>query len=459
MVCMNELDLSEIVSLNARIADLQQRLKECQDDQDKVGAHSALLLELEALKAESSSFDLHDVGFSEQRGFCVKQLHLGDVEWIWECEIDGEFVKRAEARRVSGVGGSVLRCLLPVGSVSIEFEYGVSQNTKIAADIVGSDQQRYEVELQEGFLRTIVIDFEVCSEETFLQLECDDPSVKSLVFFGVTLVVDTRASGVLRNVNSLDVSTEAQTLEDIERLEGLRGRWEGEQIFVLGNGPSLNKTPLHLLEDQYVFAVNRISLLLERVNWRPTFFTAFDTTVVPDNSVEFRNLDVPYKFFSARYKRLLGESSNHYWYKAKGFYQGFRETFCPGATFTAFGGGGTITTIAIELAAFLGFRTINLVGVDLSYSIPETVLQTGGDQFGDGVGLYLESTENDDSNHFDPRYFGKGKKWHNPNVRDMRIGIARAANYAATHGILVQNATVGGTLDQIPRISLEELVR
>ena len=156
---------------------------------------------------------------------------------------------------------------------------------------------------------------------------------------------------------------------------------------------------------------------------------------------------------------VLPDVSNHYWYKAKGFYQGFRETFCPGATFTAFGGGGTITTIAIELAAFLGFRTINLVGVDLSYSIPETVLQTGGDQFGDGVGLYLESTEDDDSNHFDPRYFGKGKKWHNPNVRDMRIGIARAANYAATHGILVQNATVGGTLDQIPRISLEELVR
>ena len=92
----------------------------------------------------------------------------------------------------------------------------------------------------------------------------------------------------------------------------------------------------------------------------------------------------------------------------------------------------------------------------MSYTVPESVKQTGDDVFGDGVKLQLESTE-DDPNHFDPSYFGKGKKWHNPNVREMKIGFGRAAAYVERAGGRLLNATVGGELEQVPRVDFDSL--
>lgn len=253
------------------------------------------------------------------------------------------------------------------------------------------------------------------------------------------------------------ITGEPMTMTDADRLNGLRNKFAGERIFIMGNGPSLNKTPLDKLENEFVFGLNRISLLFDRVSWRPTFFTAFDVRVVPDNSDEFSNLDIEYKFFSARYKKLLGEKPNHYWHHTKGFYDGFESCFEPTVPFTGFGGGGTIAIIAIELAFFMGFKEIYLIGTDVSYSVPKTVIQSGKDVFGDGVKLNLESTKDDDQNHFDPRYFGAGKKWHNPNVRDMKIGFSRAASYIEQRGGRLLNATIGGELDQVQRVEFDSL--
>lgn len=253
------------------------------------------------------------------------------------------------------------------------------------------------------------------------------------------------------------VTREPLTLSDVDRLMSLHNKFRGERIFIMGNGPSLNRTPLEKLDGEFVFGLNRISLLFERVSWRPTFFAAFDIRVVPDNAEEFSALDIEYKFFSARYKKLLGEKSNHYWHHTKGFYEGFEPAFLPSVVYSGFGGGGTIGVMAAEMAFFMGFREIYLIGTDVSYSIPKTVEQAGKDEFGDGVKLELLSTRDDDANHFDPRYFGKGKKWHNPNVREMKIGFGRAAAYAERHGGRILNATVGGELEEVERVEFDSL--
>lgn len=253
------------------------------------------------------------------------------------------------------------------------------------------------------------------------------------------------------------VTGEPLKLADIARMHSLKGKFSGRRIFIMGNGPSLNRTPLELLEGEFVFGLNRISLLFDRIKWRPQFFTAFDVRVVPDNAKEFSELDIQYKFFSARYKKLLGEKSNHYWLHTKGFYDGFDGAFEPDVVYSGFGGGGTIAVSAIEIAFYMGFREIYLIGTDVSYAVPPTVVQSGADVFGDGVKLELQSTKDDDANHFDPRYFGAGKKWHNPNVRDMKIGFARAHSYIEERGGILRNATVGGALDEVPRVAFESL--
>jgi len=244
---------------------------------------------------------------------------------------------------------------------------------------------------------------------------------------------------------------------DIDRLYSLHNRFKGERIFIMGNGPSLNHTPLESLKDEYVFGLNRCSLLFPRISWRPTFYTAFDVRVVPDNAEEFSNIDIKYKFFSARYKRLLGLKENHYWHHVKAYYEGFSEAFTDHAPYLGFGGGGTIGVMAIELAFFMGFDPIYLIGTDVSYSVKSSVDQTGDAVHGDGIKLQLQSTEDDDDNHFDPRYFGKGKKWHNPNPSDMMIGFGRAYEYMKARDRSLLNATVGGKLNTVPRVNFESL--
>lgn len=46
----------------------------------------------------------------------------------------------------------------------------------------------------------------------------------------------------------------------------------GERIFIVGNGPSLEHTPLSLLQDEYSIAMNRIDNLFNKTSWRPTYY-------------------------------------------------------------------------------------------------------------------------------------------------------------------------------------------
>ena len=50
------------------------------------------------------------------------------------------------------------------------------------------------------------------------------------------------------------------------------------RCFVLGNGPSLNKTPLHLLENEYSWGVNQVHMIYPHTTWRPTHVTFAEMT-------------------------------------------------------------------------------------------------------------------------------------------------------------------------------------
>lgn len=55
-------------------------------------------------------------------------------------------------------------------------------------------------------------------------------------------------------------------------LADLRNKYEGERVFMIGNGPSLADTPLKLLEDEYTFAMNKINKIYSETSWRPSFY-------------------------------------------------------------------------------------------------------------------------------------------------------------------------------------------
>lgn len=245
--------------------------------------------------------------------------------------------------------------------------------------------------------------------------------------------------------------------EDQKRLLDLHNKFAGNRMFIMGNGPSLNRLSLDLLKHEYTFGVNRIYLLFDRISWRPSFYSAFDLRVVPDNAEEINMLDIPFKFFATKHCGIIEERSNHLWYLDNSRKDGLDNRFEPSAVITGFGGGGSITHLAIQLAFFMGFDPIYLIGVDADYMIQDTVIQSGPDKFGDGILLHLESTRDDDINHFDPRYFGAGKKWHNPNVPLMIEGYKDCKKAIEDRGRKIFNATAGGKLEVFERVRFEEL--
>ncbi|MBB4658945.1 6-hydroxymethylpterin diphosphokinase MptE-like protein [Parvularcula dongshanensis] len=245
---------------------------------------------------------------------------------------------------------------------------------------------------------------------------------------------------------------------DRERLASLAGKFSGQRIFIVGNGPSLNKIDFEKLRGEYTFAANRIYLMFDRTLWRPTFYTAIDWRVTPDIRDEIIAMEgIEYPIFPTRYKGFFDELGDPFWFKLRGGGPRFSDQFSHDILNDGVAGRGSVLVQAIQIAFYLGFSPIYLVGVDVSYRVPSTVIQEGGDRFGTGTQLLLTSTQDDDENHFDPRYFGAGRKWHDPNTDEMIRGFVACRKGVEFYGGKLLNATVGGNLNQIPRVDFDSL--
>lgn len=55
-------------------------------------------------------------------------------------------------------------------------------------------------------------------------------------------------------------------------LSKYKNKHAGERVFIAGNGPSLEDTPLSLLENEYTITMNSIDELFDATSWRPTYY-------------------------------------------------------------------------------------------------------------------------------------------------------------------------------------------
>jgi hypothetical protein len=241
-------------------------------------------------------------------------------------------------------------------------------------------------------------------------------------------------------------------------LRSLKGRYSEERCFIMGSGPSLNRMDLELLREEYVWAVNKCYLLFDRINWRPSFYVAVDTRVVPDIAREInhliRNLSETTFFFPLQFREqwVLRSGTNVYWYREVPL----DETNLPDGVFTRdasewVSSSRTVAIAALQLAVYLGFNPIYLIGCDTSYAVSSSVRTEGNDPD------RFISTKDNDPDHFDPRYFGQGSKWHKPHVGRMLFHYEQARRVCHSLGVNVYNATVGGKLEVFPRVDYIEL--
>lgn len=239
---------------------------------------------------------------------------------------------------------------------------------------------------------------------------------------------------------------------DKKSLRSLKGKFKGERCFILGNGPSLNKCNLELLKNEYSFGVNGIFYKTDEMGYRPTFYVVEDSHVMKDNIDRINNFEVPYKFFPVNYKNYIKNRKNvNFFNMNEGFYiehsPNFsvprfsadieREIFC----------GQSVTMLNFQIAYYLGFKEIYLIGMDFSYDIPESATVNGNDI----------TSNDDDTNHFHPDYFGKGKTWHDPHLDRVLNSYKMMKIIYEADSRRIFNATVGGKLEVFDRVNYEKL--
>jgi hypothetical protein len=246
------------------------------------------------------------------------------------------------------------------------------------------------------------------------------------------LSLDRVFSGLRTRANELPHSLAWQlsplASKNRTRLERFRGKHEGERCFIVANGPSLLLTDLRLLEGEITFGLNRIYLMFQRSTFRPSYYAAVNALVLEQFSEDIRGLDMP-KFLNWNRRALyLPADPATMFLKSKVV---IRDSF-QGDLTRPLVVGGTVTFVALQIAYYMGFKTVILVGLDHKYGesgLPSRVEQR---------------TASLDASHFDPQYFPKGSRWQLPDLfrSEIDFALARAAYEADGREIL--DATAGG---------------
>lgn len=145
------------------------------------------------------------------------------------------------------------------------------------------------------------------------------------------------------------------------RLMKFRGRHSGECCFIIGNGPSLNKMDLSLLSRCHTFGLNKIYLMNERVKLNLSYHVAVNPLVIQQSVDEFSSMRCP-SFLSADASHKILPSSELI-YK---IWTGGPFLFQKDMTKSLFEG-ATVTYIALQIAFFMGFHKVFLIGVDHNF--------------------------------------------------------------------------------------------
>lgn len=221
-------------------------------------------------------------------------------------------------------------------------------------------------------------------------------------------------------------------------LKDLKGKFTGKRCFIVCTGPSLTIEDLELLKNEYVFGMNSTSMILDKTSWRPDFYGVQDPAVyerikdfvnksnngqvfVPIGFKKKYNTPENWIYFPVCYSYNLFEC-----YKLKKYFAKFSSD-----SYVKVYNGFSISYSLVQIAYYLGFTEIYLLGADCSYS-------TSG------------------KNHFAEHGHVPG----NLDISTYRLitiyGYLR--KFADKMGFKVYNATRGGMLEEFKRVKLEDVL-
>tara|TARA_B100000674_G_scaffold92251_1_gene64857 strand:+ start:6421 stop:7215 length:795 start_codon:yes stop_codon:yes gene_type:complete len=223
--------------------------------------------------------------------------------------------------------------------------------------------------------------------------------------------------------------------DDIKSLKDIH---KGKTIIIIGNGPSLKRTPLDNFKDYICIGMNKIDLIFPKVKWRPQYVIAENNLVVKQHWRKMNNINIKYVLSWKSRWFIAKKQRNNFFY----YFNNSSNEFSIDAE-NGFGSSSTVTYSALQLAYYMGAKTVILLGIDHNFATK-------------GKPLTYERRSGPDNNHFDPNYFPSGSFWGVPDLKGSEIGYSLAKKTFENDGRKIYDATLNGKLDVFEKISIDE---
>ncbi|MFM9101849.1 MAG: hypothetical protein ACKOPS_11165 [Cyanobium sp.] len=223
------------------------------------------------------------------------------------------------------------------------------------------------------------------------------------------------------------------------RLSRFRDCHRGERLVLVCNGPSLNQTDFSLIRKEVSMGLNKIFLGFKKLHFYPRYYVAINRRVIEQSSSQIQRLNC------IRFLRDLG-AENPFPQSALTYFipsrpeQRFHQDLCKG-----FFEGYTVTFAALQIAFFMGFAAVVIVGMDHRYTF-------------EGAPNESRELSGPDPNHFDSSYFS-GHTWDNPDLANSERFYAMAREAYEAAGRRSIDCTVNGACKVFEKGRIEEVLR
>jgi len=244
---------------------------------------------------------------------------------------------------------------------------------------------------------------------------------------------------------------------DIRQFEN---KHKGERCFLIGNGPSLSSDDLTKLHErnEISFGCNAICKIFHQTPWRPKYYALMDPSYFADKKL-LSSIEAKYKFFPESCGLYPGVPSDLMDMLLQGKGKSFFCRLIPISKVDklpefstdasrALYAGATVMYAMMQIAVYMGFSKLILIGVD------------GGTVVPDNPKEYVI-----EKHHF----FDEDEQWiktynsiHIPTGSEIaKQSVTNEYLKAETHtrerGIKILNATRGGVIDVFERMDFDSL--
>ena len=231
------------------------------------------------------------------------------------------------------------------------------------------------------------------------------------------------------------------------KIKRLKGSYQGEKCFVIGNGPSLSPADLQVLHDHKIpsFGTNRIFKIFEQTDWRPTFYASEDIIILKNIQREVEAIPAERVFIPINLKWFEGVNVK----RADYFYMDYSSKLADSYGLSLDAAHSirccaTVTTTCIQFAIYMGFSEIYLLGVDHNFA---KMIDKNGNVVTDST-IKNHFTEEYDKDIIDQGFQIDG-------ATEAYMNIERLSRKLGTFRVF--NATRGGKLEVFERVCFDDL--